>query len=94
MAIKTAFTMIGKPASFSLLNTAGQPVYTAAVPQPPVVVVPQTGLAPGGPGVQPPVRVAGPGPLDSIMNFVKNNPLLVIGGAVVVGLLMQKKRGR
>lgn len=90
------FSLASSPKSYSVYTAAGRPIYTAAIPTPPVVTIPQTGQAPGGPGVQPAQALMAPAPgvVDTALNFVKANPLLIIAGAVVVGLLLQKKRSR
>lgn len=82
--MKTFLTPVNTPQQYSIRTASGQPIYTAKIPQQPAQVDPGFGL----------VNLPAPGPVDSMMNFIKKNPLLVIGGAVVVGLLMQKKRSR
>ena len=92
MATKVPLSLVQRPSTYSIFNEAGQKVYTAAVPLPEVVTVPQTGLAPGGPGVVQQASILPVGSVSKIFDFIKNNPAVLIGGAVVVGLLLQKKR--
>lgn len=92
MAIKTAVSLVQKPGSYAILNSAGQTIYTAAVPELPVLA--PVSNAPGySPGVVP-VQQASfipTGIAASAFDFMKKNPILILAGAAAIGLLLRKK---
>lgn len=90
--VKTALSLTPKPSSYAILNSAGQAVYTAAVPEVPVVspVSSGPGYVPGG---VPPVQASfiPTGIAASAFDFLKKNPVLILAGAAAIGLLLRKK---
>lgn len=96
VTVKTALSLVPKPSSYSILNSAGQTVYTSAVPEPEILRPVSSGAdyIPGGPQVAPimqasifPVAAA-----SGVFDFLKRNPVLILVGAAAVGLLLRKKR--
>ncbi len=87
---------IGLPTvkSYAILDESGRIVKSALVPAPEVIKAIQPASAPGGPGVTRAPEIAPlpePGLFSQVGNFISGNPLLILGGALVIGFLLRRK---
>lgn len=92
--LKTMTFSLPTVKSYAILDESGRVLKTASLPAPEVIKSIRPESSPGGPGVTRAPEIAPlpePGLFSQISNFISGNPLLILGGALVIGFLLRRK---